>query len=297
MSEDKNLPIPQDNEPNLSAFEDALHDVDMEGIEEPKNERQVIRDVLDRLSKEYGIEFSIHDGKALGSPMALNHRLNSLDVSSPQSLSQELTDAIQSNKMTYELGDKLTDKLTDEEELELFDYEQLEGLLYDVYQVTEVVLYLEEPKTGEEDDFVQQQHEDVIADIKSHDILLGSLHKAGQKVEEYIQTKPQRDNEPVNVTEKLSGYLNRWSDKSAANLQDLVPDSQATIGQVTQRLNRAISKLPQNTTTRRVEVNNIIKRIRGCIGISPSIDTDEWKLVVNDQAIKDVEIMIEDISL
>lgn len=94
MSEDKKFPTPEDDNQDLSIFEDALQDVDLGEGEKPKNERQVIHDVLDKLSKKYGIEFSIHDGKGLGSPMALNHRLDALDVSSPRSLPQELTDAI-----------------------------------------------------------------------------------------------------------------------------------------------------------------------------------------------------------
>lgn len=199
--------------------------------------------------------------------------------------------------MNYELGDTLVDRVTDEEELELYDYEQLETLLYDVYQTAEVVLYLEQPKTGEEHEIVQAQHENIMGDIKSHDILLSSLHRAGQKVEEYLQTKPQRDNEPVNVADKLGGFLNRWSDRSSDNLEKIIPDAQSTLGQVVDRLNEAMIKLPEDTRVRRIEVNNIIKKVRECLKISPSIDSDEWKLIVDERAIQDAEIMINDLVL
>ncbi|MBI2103539.1 hypothetical protein HYT59_00885 [Candidatus Woesebacteria bacterium] len=293
MTEEEKLPGQGDKD-NLSAFENALDGIDMSGVVKPMCERDIIREVLDRLSEEYGVEFAIHDGRGLGSPMALNHRLDALSTSSPRSLPIELTDAIQSNNMTYELGDLLVSKVCDHEELELFDSEQIERLLIDIYKVNEVVLYLEAAKSEEEHEIVLGQHEDVYRDIKSHDILLSSLHQAGRYIDEYIQLKPQRDNELINAVGRLNEYIESWhqSDKFV----DSIPGGQLMVGQVLQRFSQALTKIPDSTKARRIEINNIIKRMRNSVKISLSWKNDDMKLFVDEQALNDVAVMIADLA-
>jgi hypothetical protein len=107
MAEPKSdLPTEPDND--LSAFEDALSDTDLDSLnpddesEESKSELGIIRDTLNELAKEYGFEYQIYDGRELGYELALYHRLDDMSYSAPGSLSDELALSIQRNQVSEE---------------------------------------------------------------------------------------------------------------------------------------------------------------------------------------------------
>lgn len=262
---------PEDDGLDLSLFEEAMNEI--EG-DEPKSEYGIIRKVLQELAEEYGFEVSIHDGRELGQPMSLNHRLDDFRYR-VGGISDEVAIAMQANTFTREMADKILSEIMDEDRLFTDSNEDLQRKLEAAYSLIEVLIFLGESKYGNEDEFVAHQKDQMISDIRSYDLMLSTIHRYTTFLQEYIDRRPQLDNQNVNLQEALDEHI--FNDKDDEDFEKRFKGFNAAKSQVVEEIRKALSVVnAQEVLTS--ELREVIRAYRKCIGIHFEDDGMEAKI-------------------
>jgi len=219
-------------EGDLSLFEEAMQEIDDDS---PTTEYEAIYKVLKELSEKYGIEFSVSDGRALGSPMALNHRLDEFSYR-VGGIPNDVAMAIQSNKFTLEMGERILESVCDEESLFVKSADDLERMRNSAYQLIEALLFLGQSKYGDEHELVQQQKDMMVADIRSYDAMISTFSRYMDFIDNYIERRPLEDAEIINLSEAML----LWTDKDKTKLESRFPGYQKVLTEIDTSVKRAL---------------------------------------------------------
>lgn len=217
---------------DLSLFEKAMQEIEGDS---DTTEYEVIYQVLQELSEKYGIEFSVSDGRALGSPMALNHRLDEFSYR-VGGISNEVAMAIQSNTFTIEIGERVLESVCDEERLFIKSTDELERMRNSAYQLIEALLFLGQSKYGDEHELVQQQKDIMVADIRSYDAMISTFSHYIDFIDNYIAIRPSEDAEIVDLNEAML----LWMEKDKTNLELRFPGYQKVLTEIDTSVKRAL---------------------------------------------------------
>jgi hypothetical protein len=272
-------PEDHEDENRLKIFADTLGDeyaADLPEEEKPKSELGIIRQVLQEFSEKYGITFQIYDGRELNYELALNHRLDDMIYTSPQSLSDEIAIAIQENTVTQEQADEIVQNLTDEDGLELYSVEKLERLLYNICQVLEVVVV--DPQK-----FFQ-------SDLAAQSRLLQCLQSAGNMVQSYIDAKPHRDGEYIQARDYLTTRLTAAIQRFQLTFKDY-PDLIPPIIEVYSQILPAAEAVPTDLEESRGHLIAIFNKSMEVTTLS----YDLARVIVDQKKLDDVLAMIADL--
>jgi hypothetical protein len=192
----------QNDDLDLSLFEQAMQESEED---EPKSEYGIIRKVLEELAEKYGFEVSFHHGRQLGQVTSLNNRLDDFRIM--VGISSKAVIAILGNSFTREMADEILSRIIDEDILLVYPRENLERKLETTYALLEVLFFLGESKYGNEYEFVAQQKDIMIANIRSFDLIISTLDRYASFLKDYIERRHSIDNQSVNLQQALDKYI------------------------------------------------------------------------------------------
>jgi len=231
----------------------------------PKNEYEAIHQVLQELSKKYDVKFTVHDGRMLGSPMALNHRLDDF-IYQCGGVSDKEAIAIQTNKFTYEMGQEVLRLITNPNRLFTKTEEELERMRKSAYQLIEGLLYLGLEKYDNEDEFVQKQKEMIISNIRSYDAMISTFSRYTDFINEYIKQRPSEDKQLVKVN-KLRDWMKE--DKVVADLERRFPGYSQVRREIDGKVKKALSS--------KLETEVLTSELRQIVRAYNDAEKLEWK--------------------
>lgn len=266
----------EDDQMDLSLFEQAMSEIGADSSK-PKSEYEVIHQVLQELSEKYGVEFTVHDGRALGSPMALNHRLDDFRYQCG-GISDEEAIAIQANQFTYEMGQEVLEPITNPHRLFTKTDEELERMQGSAYQLIEALLYLGQKKYGNEEEFVQKQKDLMIGDIKSYDAMISTFSRYTDFINEYIERRPDEDRQPAMIDQ-----LREWmkDEEDIADLEKRFPGYSQVRKEIDAAVNQALAGR-EGTEVLTSELRQIVRAYNSASklkwngsGFQPAVDQEE----------------------
>ncbi len=271
---------------DLSLFSKAMGEIN--DADKP-NEIAIIRQVLEQVAKEFGIEINPFDGHAIGQPMALNHRLD--DLRMEEGLSEDQIDAIQQNEFTFQLASEILDELLDEDRLLPLNDKELEVKSNTVNLLIEALVYFGEESFDRENDFVTFQKEKMIADIRSYDLILSTFHRYSKFLEEYSQRRPEMDREIVSLSDSINHYILNITPERLVKLDTYMPGYASAYQKIEKSIKDALTEVKGDDLLGS-ELRVLVRTARECIQTTLSI-SEGSKTQLNKEAL---ERLIADIK-
>ncbi len=261
---------------DLSLFEKAMQEIE---INSTKNEYEVIRQVLQELSEKYGFEFSMHDGHTLGSPMALNHRLESFSTQ-VGGISDEVASAIQENKFNYTMAQEVLEPIMNEDRLFTRTGEELEEMKNSAYLLVEVLLFLGQSKYSNENEFVLNQKDTMIQDIASYNSIVSTFTSYIDFIDGYIFRRPIEDRQLVEITTAVKKRMKR----DRTELEEKFPEYTVVKQEIDNKVDSAL-ETKEGVEILNSELRQILRAYSSAVKLE--CDNDDFRPVVDHETLND----------
>lgn len=278
MSTLGNFPEPEGegDDLDLGIFQDALDH--LEG-EEQKTINQSIRDVLDELSKKYGFQYHISDGRQLGQPMSFNHRLDDFRHFAG-GINDDIALAMQSNKFTYEMKEEVLNLSCVPETLRLKTDAELANLQRVNNSLLEVLLYLGYSKYDGEHEYVGHLKNEMIRDIKSYDLMIATFTEYADFIQDYINTRYIENSKLVDLPEIVGTEIKREIEK-LSEYESEFPGSTQKLTKVIQIIQNTLSNRGNNELVLMSEARMILRALNDSVAIRHDDHLDKFVPIIN----------------